>query len=134
MALVGPSGGQLLLGLLSGLSHLLSSSLFSSSHTSRGIAEFHVSDFRHDDNYFLGRDLPALERAIAMACFWGRPSLTILEMFLETVFCDLPLDRGILLHLSGVLFASPGKGTNLGTTSILERIIKGLSGVRGSLR
>ena len=54
MALVGPSGGQLLLRLLSGLSHLLSSCLFSSSHTSRGIAEFHVSDFRHDDDYFLG--------------------------------------------------------------------------------
>ena len=54
MALVGPSNGQLLLRLLSGLSHFLSSCLFSSSHTSRGIAKFHVSDFRHDDDYFLG--------------------------------------------------------------------------------
>lgn len=49
MALVGPSNGQLLLRLLSGLSHFLSSCLFSSSHTSRGIAEFHVSDFRHNN-------------------------------------------------------------------------------------
>ena len=49
MAFVGPSGGQLLLRLLSGLSHLLSSCLFSSSHTSRAVAEFHVSDFRHCD-------------------------------------------------------------------------------------
>ena len=69
MKLLAPSNGQLLLRLLSGLSHLLSSCLFSSSHTSRAVAEFHVSDFRHDDDYFLGRDLPALERAMAMACF-----------------------------------------------------------------
>ena len=56
MTLVGPSCGQLLLGLLNGLSHLLTSCFFSShflssSHTSRGIAEFHVTDFRHD--YFI---------------------------------------------------------------------------------
>jgi hypothetical protein len=49
MTLVDPSGGQLLFGFLSRLRHLLSSSLFSSSHTSRGIAKFHVSDFRHNN-------------------------------------------------------------------------------------
>jgi hypothetical protein len=48
MTLVDPSCGQLLLGLLNGLSHLLSSS-GSGFHTSRAVAEFHVSDFRHDD-------------------------------------------------------------------------------------
>ena len=49
MRLLDPSCGQLLLGLLNGLSHLLTSCLFSSSHTSRAVAEFHVTDFRHDD-------------------------------------------------------------------------------------
>ena len=51
MTLVDPSGGQLLLGFLSGLSLFLSSHFLSSSHTSRGIAEFHVTNFRHD--YFI---------------------------------------------------------------------------------
>ena len=50
MTLVDPSCGQLLLGLLNGLSHLLSSS-GSGFHTSRAVAEFHVTDFRHD--YFI---------------------------------------------------------------------------------
>ena len=66
MTLVDPSGDQLLLGLLSGLSHFLSSSLFSSSHTSRGIAEFHVSNFRHDD-YFLGFFLGLVPIALSIA-------------------------------------------------------------------
>lgn len=72
MALVGPSNGQLLLRLLNGLSHLLSSCLFSSSHTSGGIAEFHVSDFRHDYFilvvYFLPRQVkePTLARRASL--------------------------------------------------------------------
>jgi hypothetical protein len=67
MTLVDPSCGQLLLGLLNGLSPLLTSCLFSSSHTSRAVAEFHVTDFRHDYFisvvYFLPRQVKVLTLA-----------------------------------------------------------------------
>jgi hypothetical protein len=42
--------------------------------------------------------LPALERAIAIACLFGRPSFTSLLIFFEMAFWDLPLDRGMITH------------------------------------
>jgi hypothetical protein len=69
VAFVGPSGGQLLLRLflLNGLTHLFSSS-GSGFHTSRAVAEFHVSDFGHCDYfiavvYFLPRQVKVLTLA-----------------------------------------------------------------------
>jgi hypothetical protein len=35
-----------------------------------------------------------------MACFWGRPSLTILLMFLDTAFFEDPLERGMISYTS----------------------------------
>jgi len=46
---------------------------------------------------FLGLATLAVDNAIATACFCGLPSLTILEMFLLIVFCDLPLASGIVI-------------------------------------
>jgi hypothetical protein len=37
-----------------------------------------------------GKDLPALDKAIATACFCGLPSLTIILMLEDTVLSDLP--------------------------------------------
>jgi len=44
---------------------------------------------------FLRFALPAVLKAIAMACFCGRPSLTSLEMFLEIVVWLVPFLSGI---------------------------------------
>ena len=55
-----------------------------------------------DQGHIFLRDLPAFDRAIATACFWGRPSFISIDTFLLTVFCDLPFLRGIgFLGLGG---------------------------------
>ena len=45
--------------------------------------------------YVFFRDFPAFDKAIATACFWGRPSFINIDTFLLTVFCDWPFLRGI---------------------------------------
>lgn len=47
----------------------------------------------------LGLDLPALERAIATACFCGLPAAISVLMFLDTVFLELPVFNGIIYPL-----------------------------------
>src|SRR5210317_2611238 len=51
------------------------------------------------NTYFFLLLLPALDRAIAIACFWGLPLLISVLMLAEIVLLDLPL-------LSGILFLS----------------------------
>lgn len=46
------------------------------------------------------RDRPALDIAIAIACFWGRPLWTSSEILADTTLRDKPCARGI--RLSGV--------------------------------
>ena len=51
------------------------------------------------NTYFFLLLLPALDRAIAIACFWGLPLFISVLMLAEIVLLDLPL-------LSGILFLS----------------------------
>ena len=44
----------------------------------------------------IGNDLPALDIAIATACFCGLPSLTNVLMLEDTAFSDLPDFSGII--------------------------------------
>jgi hypothetical protein len=40
-------------------------------------------------------DLPAFDRAIAIACFWGRPDFISVRILAEITFWDLPDLSGI---------------------------------------
>ena len=40
-------------------------------------------------------DLPAFDKAIAIACFCGRPDFISVRIFAEITFCDLPDLSGI---------------------------------------
>ena len=42
--------------------------------------------------------MPALLMAIAMACFWGRPSFIILEMLENIAFLDEPFLSGMITY------------------------------------
>jgi len=97
--------------------HLLSWFSFRSSHLSSCLLSIRLSFFLtlscvwellvfdHWHDYFLffgcGLDCPALDRAIAIACFCGLPAFISLRILVEIVFCDVP-------DLSGILILSIG--------------------------
>ena len=48
------------------------------------------------EGYFFFLALPATDKAIATACFWGLPAAISVLMFWDTVFRDLPFLSGIM--------------------------------------
>jgi len=83
--------------------------------------------------FFYLRDLPALLRAMAIACFLGLPAFISVRMLDDTVFLDEPRLSGILLSLREL---APNLGQTLSASDLAvlvdvqSRILAKRSGLR----
>ena len=69
-------------------------------------------------------DSRALDNAIATACFWGFPSWTSVEIFLEIVFWLLPFFSGICSYDAGILLMIVAPTTSFCFSFANENVIE----------
>jgi hypothetical protein len=86
---------DLALHLALGLLVLLLGLLGSSDTLLRVWETLPFNHWHYRDPFFFFLDLPAAERAMAIACLRGLPAFSSLRMLADTTFCEEPFTSGI---------------------------------------